>query len=215
MSYQTNLEESPVRADKRLHTEVEPEAAFRSTQPDAGTGSPISDLQNNELPFAETEANDNAPARAEMDRLQNERDQLLDRLARLQADFDNFRKREARERMEYRDYALANTVEQFLPVLDNFQLALRAQGSAEQLRSGIELIVRQMEEILRSLGVQQVPTAQARFDPRMHEAIEMVERDDLPDQQVMEEVRRGYTLRERLLRPAMVRVVNNPKQKTA
>lgn len=153
--------------------------------------------------------------RAEMDRLQGERDQLLDRLARLQADFDNHRKREARERTEYRDYALVNAIEQFLPVLDNFQLALRSQGTADQLRSGVDLIVRQMEEILRALGVQPVPTSESRFDPRLHEAIEMVDRDDLPDQQVMEEVRRGYTLRDRLLRPALVRVANNPKQKSA
>jgi molecular chaperone GrpE len=153
--------------------------------------------------------------RAEMDRLEAERDQLLDRLARLQADFDNYRKREARERTEYRDYALVNAIEQFLPVLDNFQLALRSQGTADQLRSGVDLIVRQMEEILRALGVQPVPTSESRFDPRMHEAIEMVDRDDLPDQQVMEEVRRGYTLRDRLLRPALVRVANNPKQKSA
>jgi len=152
---------------------------------------------------------------AEHERLQSERDQLFDRLARLQAEFENYRKREARERTEYRDYALANTVEQFLPVLDNFQLALRSQGTAEQLRSGVELIVRQMEEIVRSLGVQPIPTVDTQFDPRLHEAIEMVERDDLPDHQILDEVRRGYTLRERLLRPAMVRVAHNPKQKTA
>ena len=161
------------------------------------------------------EAKEEVVARAEVERLQGERDQLLDRLARLQAEFDNYRKREARERTEYRDYALVNTIEQFLPVLDNFQLALRSQGTAEQLRSGVDLIVRQMEEILRTFGVQPIPTVETRFDPRVHEAIEMVKRDDMPDQQVMEEVRRGYTLRERLLRPALVRVANNPKQKTA
>ncbi len=161
------------------------------------------------------EAREEPVPAAEYERLQAERDQLLDRLARLQAEFDNYRKREARERAEYRDYALANTVEQFLPVLDNFQLALRSQGTAEQLRSGIDLIVRQMEEIIRSLGVQPIPTVNTQFDPRLHEAIEMVERNDVPDHQIMDEVRRGYTLRERLLRPAMVRVANNPKQKTA
>lgn len=161
------------------------------------------------------EANEETMARAEVERLQAERDQLLDRLVRLQADFDNHRKREARERTEYRDYALVNTVEQFLPVLDNFQLALRSQGSAEQLRSGVDLIVRQMEEILRTLGVQPIPAVETQFDPRVHEAIEMVERDDIPDHQVMEEVRRGYSLRERLIRPALVRVANNPKQKKA
>jgi molecular chaperone GrpE len=152
---------------------------------------------------------------AEVERLQSERDQLFDRLARLQAEFDNYRKRETRERAESRDYALINTVEQFLPVLDNFQLALNTQSTAEQLRSGVELIVRQMGEILRSLGVQPIPTVETQFDPRVHEAIEMVEREDLPDHQVMDEVRRGYTLRERLLRPALVRVATNPKQKTA
>jgi molecular chaperone GrpE len=158
---------------------------------------------------------DGAAAKADIDRLQTERDQLFDRLARLQAEFDNYRKRETRERAEYRDYALINTVEQFLPVLDNFQLALSTQSTAEQLRSGVELIVRQMGEVLRSLGVQPIPTVETQFDPRVHEAIEMVERDDLPDHQVMDEVRRGYTLRDRLLRPALVRVATNPKQKTA
>lgn len=160
-------------------------------------------------------AMDAAAAPAELERLQTERDQLFDRLARLQAEFDNYRKRETRERAEYRDYALINTVEQFLPVLDNFQLALNTQSTAEQLRSGVELIVRQMGEVLRSLGVQPIPTVETQFDPRIHEAIEMVEREDLPDHQVMDEVRRGYTLRERLLRPALVRVATNPKQKTA
>jgi molecular chaperone GrpE len=158
---------------------------------------------------------DAAAPPAEVERLQTERDQLFDRLARLQAEFDNYRKRETRERAEYRDYALINTVEQFLPVLDNFQLALNTQSTAEQLRSGVELIVRQMGEVLRSIGVQPIPTVETQFDPRVHEAIEMVEREDLPDHQVMDEVRRGYTLRDRLLRPALVRVATNPKQKTA
>jgi molecular chaperone GrpE len=151
----------------------------------------------------------------EYDRLKAERDMLFDRLARLQAEFDNTRKRESKERAEFRDYAIGNAVEQFLPVLDNFQLALKAQGSPEQLRTGVELIVKQMEEALRGLNVQPVEAVGAAFDPRVHEAIEMVERNDLPDHQVFEEVRRGYKIRERLLRPALVRVASNPQQKEA
>ena len=92
-------------------------------------------------------------ARAEFEQLKAERDQLLDRLARLQAEFENARKRAERERQEFRDYATGNVVEQFLPVVDNFELALKSTGSAEQLRSGVELIVKQMEEILRQLQV--------------------------------------------------------------
>ena len=91
-------------------------------------------------------------------------------------------------------------------MLDNFQLALKSTGSAEQLRAGVELIVKQMEEALRSLNIQPVETVGAAFDPRVHEALDMVERTDLPDHQVFEEVRRGYRMRDRLLRPALVRV---------
>jgi molecular chaperone GrpE len=197
-------DEASKSAKTASHMKNEKEApaavpAVETAEPEAATAIPV----------------DLAAAQADVDRLKTERDQLFDRLARLQAEFDNYRKRETRERAEYRDYALINTVEQFLPVLDNFQLALSTQSTAEQLRSGVELIVRQMGEVLRSLGVQPIPTVETQFDPRIHEAIEMVERDDLPDHQVMEEVRRGYTLRERLLRPALVRVATNPKQKTA
>jgi molecular chaperone GrpE len=85
----------------------------------------------------------------------------------------------------------------------------------EQLRAGVELIVKQMEDVLRTLNVQPVESVGVRFDPRVHEALESVDRTDLPDHQVLEEVRRGYRIRERLLRPALVRIVNNPQQKEA
>src|SRR5215472_11258469 len=126
----------------------------------------------------------------ELEKVKAERDALVDRVARLQAEFENARKREARERNEFREFAVAGTIEQFLPVLDNFQLALKSTGSAEQLQTGVELIVKQMEEVLRSLNVRPVESAGAAFDPRVHEALEMVERPDLPDHQVFEEVRR-------------------------
>jgi molecular chaperone GrpE len=150
--------------------------------------------------------------KADYEQLKAERDQLVDRVARTQAEFENARKRTEREKQEFRDFAVGNVVEQFLPVIDNFELALKATGSAEQLRSGVELIVKQMEEILRQLQVQAVATVGSEFDPRQHEALGTVERTDLPDQHVAEEVRRGYKLRERLLRPALVRVASNPKQ---
>ena len=150
--------------------------------------------------------------KTELAQVKGERDQLLDRLARLQAEFENARKRAEREKAEFRDFATGNVVEQFLPVLDNFELALKATGSTEQLRSGVELIVKQMEEVLRQLQVAAIPTVGEPFDPRVHEALGHVEREDLPDEHVADEIRRGYKIRERLLRPAMVRVVSNPKQ---
>ena len=157
-------------------------------------------------------AGDESVSRAELEQLRGERDQLLDRLARLQAEFENARKRTEREQAEFRDYATGNVVEKFLPVLDHFELALKANGTTEQLRSGVELIVKQMEDVLRQLQVVAIPTTGEQFDPRQHEALGTVERDDLPDQHVAEEIRRGYKLREKLLRPALVRVASNPKQ---
>ena len=148
----------------------------------------------------------------ELEKVKAERDQLLDRVARMQAEFENARKRGERERNEFREFAAAGVVEQFLPVLDNFQLALKAGGSEKQLRSGVELIVKQMEEILRQMQVVAVPSVGEEFDPRVHEALGTVERDDIPDQHVAEEVRRGYKMRDRLLRPALVRIAHNAKQ---
>jgi molecular chaperone GrpE len=153
-----------------------------------------------------------AVSRVEFDQLKGERDQLVDRLARLQAEFENARKRGERERISDRDYATGSVIEQFLPVLDNFELALKSNGSPEQLRSGVELIVKQMEDVLRQMQVQAIPAVGEPFDPRSHEALGSVERLDLPDQHVAEEIRRGYRLRDRLLRPSLVRVVSNSKQ---
>ncbi len=166
---------------------------------------------------AETEqvqagVSEEATGQTEFDQLKAERDRLLDRLARLQAEFENARKRAERERAEYREYATGSVAEQFLTVLDNLELALKAKGSAEQLRSGVSLIMKQMEEILEKMQVKVVPTVGEEFDPRFHEALGTVERDDLPDQHVAEEIRRGYKIRERLLRPALVRVAHNAKQ---
>jgi molecular chaperone GrpE len=148
----------------------------------------------------------------EAEKLKAERDQLLDRMARLQAEFDNARKRAERERAESREFVTGSIVEQFLPVLDNFELALKSGGNAQQLRSGVSLIVKQMEEVLQKMQVSAVPSVGEAFDPRVHEALGTVDRDDIPDQHVAEEVRRGYKLRERLIRPALVRVAHNPKQ---
>ena len=141
---------------------------------------------------------------SELDQLKAERDQLLDRVARLQAEFENARKRADRERTEFRDYAAGvvghheNAAVRPQPVLDNFQLALKSTASEHQLRSGVELIVKQMEEILRQMQVTPVPAIGEPFDPHVHEAIGAIDRDDLPDQHVAEEVRRGYKFRERL-----------------
>lgn len=148
----------------------------------------------------------------EVEPLRAANDQLKDRLGRLQAEFDNARKRAVKERQDAREHAVQSAVEPFLSVMDNFQLALKADGSADQLRAGVELILKQMEDALRGLNVQAVESVGAPFDPRIHEALGSIETVEHPDHQVLEEIRRGYKLRDKLLRPALVRIAVNPAQ---
>ena len=153
-----------------------------------------------------------AVADSELQKLKSERDTLLDRLARLQAEFENARKRAAREQQEFRDFATADAIKALLPALDSFERALQAPATQlNELRSGIELIYKQLQDALNKLGVRPVPAKGERFDPHVHEAIEMVETTNVPDHQVMDELQRGYKLKDRLLRPAMVRVAQNSK----
>jgi len=148
----------------------------------------------------------------ELEQLRGERDQLQDRLARLQAEFDNARKRESKERQDARDRAIQSAVEPFLGVMDNFALALNSNSDIAQLRAGVQLILKQMDEALRSLNVQPVESIGEQFDPRIHEALGSIETVEHPDHQVLEEIRRGYKLRDKLLRPALVRIASNSAQ---
>lgn len=152
-----------------------------------------------------------AGAASETEKLKAERDALLDRLARLQAEFDNARKRAAREQQEFREFAAADVIRNFLPILDSFERALKAGGNAGDFRSGVELIYRQFQDALQKIGVQPISAVGQAFDPRMHEAVEMVDTTEVPDHQVVDELQRGYKYKERLLRPAMVRVARNSR----
>lgn len=146
---------------------------------------------------------------SEMEKLKAERDALLDRLARLQAEFDNARKRAVREQQDFREYAAAEVIKSLLPTLDSFERALKAGGDPADFRNGIELIYRQFQDALQKIGVQPIVSLGQPFDPRVHEAIEMVDTTEVPDHHVVDELQRGYKYKERLLRPAMVRVARN------
>ena len=169
-----------------------------------------------ELPPAEENAAPEAAAvvpAEEMDRLRQERDALLDRLARLQAEFDNFRKRNAREQQEFRDFALAEAIKLLLPVLDSFDRALAApEASSDEFHAGIALINRQFHDALAKLGVEPIEARGHFFDPTLHQAVAMVETEEAEDHHVLDELQRGYMLKNRLLRPAMVRVATNSKK---
>jgi molecular chaperone GrpE len=149
---------------------------------------------------------------SEAEKLKSENALLLDRLARMQAEFENFRKRSQREQVEFREYAMSDTLKQLLPILDSLDLALKTAGmSVQDFRSGIELIDRQFHDVLTRLGVEPINAQGQPFDPSLHQAIQMVETTEVPDHHVLDELQRGYRLRDRVLRAAMVRVAQNSK----
>jgi molecular chaperone GrpE len=147
---------------------------------------------------------------SEVERLKSENAFQLDRLARLQAEFENFRKRNLREQQEFREYALTDALKQLLPILDSLDRAVKTESkSVEDLRSGVELIDRQFHDVLTRLGVEPIQAQGQPFDPSLHQAIQMVETTEVPDHHVLDELQRGYRLRDRVLRAAMVRVAQN------
>jgi molecular chaperone GrpE len=148
----------------------------------------------------------------ELDKLKIERDALLDRLARLQAEFENARKRSAREQQEFREYALADAVKELLPTLDSFERALQTKaGDKTDFRGGVELIYKQLQDALVKVGLRPIPAKGEPFDPHLHQAIEVVDTREAEDHHVLEELQRGYKLKDRLLRPSMVKVARNSR----
>jgi molecular chaperone GrpE len=170
---------------------------------------PAGDSEDQTSPKAETARGERV---SEVEKLRAERDVLVDRLARMQAEFDNARKRAQREQQDYRDYALSDTIKTLIPVMDSFDRALQSSPEKSEFHLGVELIHKQLQDALAKIGVQPIVAKGQQFDPRFHEAIEMVDTEDASDNEVIDELQRGYKLKDRLLRPAMVRVARNTKQ---
>jgi molecular chaperone GrpE len=149
---------------------------------------------------------------SELEKVKAERAAFLDRAARIQAEFENFRKRSVRQQEEFREYAVADAIKSLLPILDSLDRALKTKAvSLEDFRSGIELIDKQFHDALAKLGVEPLEAEGQAFDPNFHQAVQMVDTDEMKDNHVIDELQRGYKLKDRLLRPAMVRVARNTK----
>jgi len=147
-----------------------------------------------------------AGAEPELARLQAERDEYLAHLQRTQAEFDNYRKRMLRDQTAHLERATANLIEQLLPVLDSFELALGSGGTdVERLRKGVELVYGELLGVLEKAGLQRIEALGKPFDPEEHEAVMHVENED-GEPGVRDVVRAGYRLKGRVLRPAMVKV---------
>jgi molecular chaperone GrpE len=147
---------------------------------------------------------------SELEALQSEKNELQDRLLRLQAEFDNFRKRNERERMDFAEFAGEQTVRSLLPILDDLERALNAAATSEDAAAefvkGVELIYNRFLETLKKQGLEPINTEGAQFDPHVHEAIARTESDEHQDGTILAEFQRGYKFKGRLLRPSMVQV---------
>src|SRR6266404_7817673 len=142
-------------------------------------------------------------------------DEHWDRLLRVTADFDNFKKRAAREKQDAIKYANESLLEKLIPILDNFEMAQSATqaaqtDAAQSLQTGVNMIYQQLKNALSEAGLEELDAASKTFDPNFHEAVSQQETNDLPEGQVAQQLRKGYKFRDRLLRPATVVVAKKP-----
>ena len=161
-------------------------------------------------PVGEAASEEQDRVRAERDSFKLERDELKDLLIRRQAEFDNYRKRSEKERADYLQYAAMDVIRDLIPVLDDFERALKVEAPNSDYAKGVEMIYNRMFEAMKKLGLEPIEAAGKMFDPHVHQAIERVETADAADNTVLGEFQRGYAFKGRLLRPAMVKVAVKP-----
>jgi molecular chaperone GrpE len=146
----------------------------------------------------------------ERNRLAAENAELQDRLLRRQADFENYRRRAERDRSEFLQFAGMEFAREILPILDDFERALKVESADGNFTRGVELIYSRLSETLKKMGLEPMDTAGKKFDPNLHQAVDKVESEDAEDQTILSVFQRGYNFRGKLLRPAMVQVSVRP-----
>lgn len=159
---------------------------------------------------AETMEGQLAAVTAERDQLLKEKAELYDRVLRARAEFENARRRAERERLDFLQFAAMDLVRDILPILDDFERALKIETADRDYAKGIELIYQRMFETLKKLGLEPIESKGAKFDPNLHQAVERVHTEEAEDMMILDEFQRGYNFRGKLLRPSMVKVAVRP-----
>ncbi len=166
------------------------------------------EVVDKEVPEVEEENNSIKELEKKIELLQTEKEENYQRLVRLQAEFDNYKKRTLKEREAERKYKSQDLVNELLPAIDNFERALQVEvtGDAKNLVEGITMVYKQLLEALKSQGVETIETEGKEFDPSLHHAVMQVEDESIESNTVVEELQKGYMLKDRVIRPAMVKV---------
>lgn len=161
----------------------------------------------------ETPEGEGLVQKVELERAEAEREELRELLQRKQAEFENYRKRIEREKADVLAHAAADLVKEVLPVLDNLERAIEAaeENSDPQLVEGVKIVHRQFRDILTRRGLEEIPSADESFDPHVHEAVSRVETEDHTEGKIVDVFQKGYRFKDRLLRPSMVSVAQNPE----
>jgi molecular chaperone GrpE len=188
------------------HKEDPSNGARKHDAPAAESTAKVDDVTAENRPAEEKPPDPLDQLRIERDGLKVERDELKELLLRRQAEFDNFRKRTEKERGEFTQYAGMELVRDLLPVIDDFDRAMKVEGGSPEYTKGIEMIYSRMFEALKKVGLEPIEAEGREFDPHLHQAVERVETRDAPEGTILGEFQRGYNFKGKLLRPSMVRV---------
>ncbi len=189
--------------EEKNSTEVAEENVTEATDVKVDDQNVVEDEVTNE---EETEATDNTAQ--ELARVTQEKDEIYQRLLRTQAEFDNFKKRTQKEKEADRKYKAQDFVTELLPAIDNFERAMNVEvtDANKGLLDGLSMVYRQLKDALVSQGVGEIETVGKPFDPNLHQAVMQVEDDEMESNTVVEELQKGYVLKDRVIRPAMVKV---------
>ncbi|MBR4110143.1 MAG: nucleotide exchange factor GrpE [Clostridia bacterium] len=145
---------------------------------------------------------------AEIEKLKKENDKYYEHLQRTAAEFDNYKKRVSKEKENIYQLAVGDVVAKYITVVDSLEKGVNVQGMDESMKEGINLIYRQILDVMNSLNVEVIPTVNEKFNPEFHDAVMHIESEEYDEQTVVEELKRGYKIKDRVIRPAMVKVAN-------
>jgi len=204
-----NTEQQQKASQAEEANEREGQATYEANAPETPDASnQAAEAGNEQAQAAETSAQEGA-VKQELEQLKKQAEENHQRYLRAQADFDNFRRRTIKEKEDFAKYASLKLIEQLLPVVDNFERALAASKDNkdhEALAKGVDMIFRQLDQVLAGEGLQAMSTVGTPFNPEFHQAIMQVESEEYEEGIVVEEVQKGYMLKDKVLRPAMVKV---------
>ena len=190
--------------------EAEETAADEAEAPETAEASESDAAEADAAAEAEAPDEDAAALKAQVESLKEALEEKDNRVKRLQADFENFRRRTSKEREELANVVTQDLLKSMLPILDNFDRAMAAeQKDNESFQKGVEMIYTQLHETLKNAGLELIDTAGQKFDPNFHQAVMRVENPDLEDDTIAQELQKGYIVKGRVIRPSMVQVVSN------